>query len=66
MVNEYLFQGKMVYVFSFDDLGSDIAYSVVSSECKAIGFLGGFTGNDQINGESFSIAKFVRTVWEKK
>jgi hypothetical protein len=65
-VDEYSFQGRLVYVFYFGQCGNDIPYEVVDSECEVIGSLGGFTGNDQINGESFSNAKFVRTVWEKK
>jgi hypothetical protein len=66
MVDEYSFQGRLVYVFYFGQCGNDIPYDVINSECEVIGSLGGFVGNGKINGESFSSAKFIRTVWKKK
>lgn len=64
-VKEYNFQGKTVYVFEPGTCGSDMATEVISSDCSSLGFLGGFAGNTKINGEDFSNAEFVKTVWKK-
>jgi len=65
-VTEYIFQGKTVYVFSpGNTCGADLASEVVDSDCLSLGYLGGLSGNTTINGEKFSNAMFVRTVWRK-
>jgi hypothetical protein len=64
-VKEYTFQGKTVYVFEPGTCGADMTSEVISSGCSSLGFLGGFTGNTKINGEDFSKAEFVETVWKK-
>ena len=63
-VNLYRFQNQNVYVFGIDcccDAGS----AVWDAECNQLGILGGFAGNTEINGEAFSNAEFILTVWEK-
>lgn len=64
-VEEYLFQGKTVYVLGFYNCASDGAAEVVDSDCNRLGYLGGIEGNTKINGEPFSNAVYVKTVWEK-
>jgi len=64
-VKEYTFQGKKVFVFDQSHCGNDMTSEVVDATCKSLGFLGGFVGNVKINGEDFSNAVFVKTLWEK-
>ncbi len=64
-VKEYTFQGKSVFVFSPDNCGADMTSEVVDKDCTSLGYLGGFTGNFKINGEDFSHAALVKTIWEK-
>lgn len=64
-VKEYTFQDKPVFVFDPGQCGADMTSEVLDKNCKSLGFLGGFTGNFKINGEDFSHAVFVKTVWEK-
>ena len=64
-VDEYNFQEKIVYVFDPGICGDDMASDVYDSNCNYLGYLGGFIGNDTINGESFSNhAIFRETIWE--
>jgi hypothetical protein len=62
-VNEYKFQNQTVYVFNPGVCRTDQSSEVIDSECKSLGTVGGWNGG-QINGEEFSKAIFVRTVWE--
>ncbi|MBL7711831.1 MAG: hypothetical protein JNL13_05180 [Chitinophagaceae bacterium] len=62
-LKQYTFQGKTVYVFAPGNCGADMASSVVDEQCKNIGSLGGFTGNMKVNGEDFSSATYVKTIW---
>lgn len=55
----------MVYVFDPGTCGDDMTSEVVDSECNSIGFLGGISGNMEINGEDFSTATFESLTWEK-
>ena len=64
-VNEYSFQGNTVYAFGPGTCGADMTAEVMSSNCVSLGFLGGLTGNTKINGEEFSSAKFIKTIWKK-
>jgi hypothetical protein len=64
-VKKYTFQGKTVYVFEPGTCGADMTSEVISDNCSSLGFLGGFTGNTTINGEDFSKAEFVETIWKK-
>jgi hypothetical protein len=61
----YTFQGKTVYVFSPGNCQVDSQADVLDEECKFLGSLGGFVGNTKINGESFSNAVFLKTIWSK-
>ena len=62
-VEEYTFQGKTVYVFDPGNCGADMASDVYDSDCNSLGFLGGIAGNTKINGEDFSNAKYIKTIW---
>ncbi len=62
-VDEMSFQEKTVYVFDPGNCGADMTKDVVDNNCNSLGMLGGITGNTKINGEDFSGAKFVQTVW---
>ena len=64
-VKKYTFQGITVYVFDPGTCGADMTSEVISSECNSLGFLGGITGNTDINGESFSNAILESTIWER-
>lgn len=64
-VEKYTFQGKTVYVFEPGTCGNDMAAPVIDENCNNLGSLGGFGGNIMINGENFSSAVFVETVWQK-
>lgn len=63
-VKKYTFQGKTVYVFDPGTCGADMAAEVIDSDCNSLGFLGGISGNTEINGENFSNAIFQSTTWE--
>jgi hypothetical protein len=62
-VKEYTFQQESVFVFDQGPCGADFASYVLTSNCDTLGFLGGFAGNTVINGEEFSNAVLVGTVW---
>ena len=64
-VEEYTFQGSTVYTFSPGNCGADMATEVFNSDCKSIGYLGGIDGNTVINGEEFSKAILIKTIWKK-
>lgn len=58
-VDQYRFQGEIVYVFPANASVSE----VLKEDCESLGWLGGFTNNQTINGENFSKATFIATVW---
>jgi hypothetical protein len=62
-VDEYLFQNELVYVFDYISCCCDYHSPVLNSQCDTLGFLHGFEGNTEINGEDFSNAEYLRTVW---
>lgn len=65
-VDQYIFQQNTVYVFDPGVCGwADMAAEVVDQNCNTIGYLGGLIGNGTINGEDFSHATFIKTVWHK-
>lgn len=64
-VDQYTFQQQTVYVFEPGTCGADMTSEVIDGNCKTLGYLGGFAGNTKINGEEFSNAEFVKTVWRK-
>jgi len=64
-VDQYLFQGKLVYVFDPGNCGADMEAQVYDSSCNKIGALGGFTGNNLINNVLFNQnATFQKTIWK--
>ena len=62
-VKEYTFQNKSVYVFTPGTCGADMQTIVLDASCKELGALGGILGNTKINGEDFSTATYVKTIW---
>ncbi len=65
-VDEYVFQGKKVYVFNNDRCCCDYTSDVFSMTCENLGYLGGFVGNTTINGENFLMnAQLIRTLWKQ-
>jgi hypothetical protein len=65
-VKKYVLKGTMVFVFDQGDCRADMTSEVITADCYTLGYLGGITGNTKINGEEFSNAVFVKTIWEKK
>lgn len=63
-VLEYSFQNQKVYVFEEGSCGADLSFTVIDEDCNILGYLGGFSGNDIINGESFDSAKLEQTIWK--
>jgi len=64
-VKRYIFQNKTVYVFDPGTCGADMTSEVIDSDCNTLGYLGGISGNQIINGEDFANAKFKSTTWRK-
>lgn len=64
-VDEFKFQGKTVYAFESGNCHYDRGTKVIDGDCNELGFLGGISGNTKINGEEFSNAVFVKTIWKK-
>src|SRR5688500_6938739 len=61
-VDEYNFQGESVFVFNLGTCGRDFSSNVFDEDCNDLGYLGGFEGNDEINGARFSTsATFIKT-----
>ena len=66
-IDEFKFQEELVYVFDHGlEPNPDEGAAVYDSNCETIGYLGGFSGNTEINGEDFSNAVYTRTVWQYK
>lgn len=63
---EYLFQGKKVYVLRHGTCGADMTDNVLDENCKLLGRLGGFVGNMTINGAPFSNAQHRKVLWKAK
>ena len=64
-VDEYLFLGKLVYVFDPGNCGADMQAPVYDTNCNMIGALGGLIGNILINNVRFDKnAVFQRTIWK--
>lgn len=64
-VAKYKFQGEFVYVFNHGTCGADFQSPVYDANCTSLGYLGGITGNDEINSVSFCLnAEFVSLVWK--
>ena len=65
-VGKYEFQGKVAYVMSPGTCGADMGANVFDEQCTLMGMLGGLTGNTTINGQDFSEAVFIQTVWKNE
>lgn len=62
-VKEYLFQGKLVYVFSVGNC-PDAGEAVYDADCNFLGTLGGFIANSQAFSLDFEAnAQYKRTIW---
>lgn len=65
-VDEYQYQGKLVYVYEAETVYPDMQTPIFSSDCAIICTLGGIAGTTTCNGENFSNkSTFIRTVWRK-
>ena len=64
-VKQYIFQDETVYVLKEGFCGADFQDEVLDKDCNTIGYLGGISGNFEINGENFNTAQFVTTLWEQ-
>lgn len=62
-LNKYHFQNDVVYKFDMGTCGNDLTMTVINQNCDTLGYLGGIAGNEIINGEPFSNAHFIETVW---
>lgn len=61
---QYYFKGDYVYVFDPGNCGADMMAPVYNSSCEYLGGLGGFAGNNIINGVRFDQnAKYIKTIW---
>jgi hypothetical protein len=67
-ITAYLFLGSIAYhIDPGYCLGDDEAYVVLDSNCELIGQLGGFAGNEEVNGvHFFNNAQLLDIVWEKE
>ncbi len=63
-VKQYVFQSEIVYVFDPGLCGADMMAIVIDKDCNILGQLGGIQGTIEINGENFSEATLIRTIWE--
>ena len=61
---EYTFQNQTVYLLEPGNCGADMTSLVLSNSCALMGYLGGITGASVINGEDFSSAIYIQTVWQ--
>ncbi len=67
-VDEYEFQGKLVYAYSPSKNIADGSTSVVTDNCVSLCSVGGFGGPaiNQCNGENFfQKAVFKRNIWKR-
>lgn len=63
-VKVYVFQQKTVFVIAPGSCGADMAARVLNDKCEELGSLGGFSGNTQINNESFGNAVYKETIYK--
>src|SRR5437870_5428507 len=67
-VDEYEFQGKLVYAFGPPSNYADFTTQIKTSDCKDLCSIGGFAGprNSNCNGENFyKTAVLKRRVWSR-
>lgn len=63
-VQEFVFQGKKVFVLRHGTCGADMTDDVLDEKCNLLGRLGGFAGNMKINGEPFANAQGGKVIWK--
>lgn len=63
-VDEFEFQGKLVYALVPGTCGADMGTDIFAADGTKLGMLGGFSGKTSINGEDFDKAIFKRTLWK--
>jgi hypothetical protein len=64
-IDKFFFNGDTVYTLDPGTCGADMSTEVIGADCKNWGYLGGISGNTQINGKEFSTATFIKTIWKK-
>ena len=67
-MEEYEFQGKLVYIFKDEPKGgcADFGSFVYDSDCNELCFLGGIAGFTECEGVVFyENAVFIREVWKR-
>ncbi|MDA8787966.1 hypothetical protein N9N00_03765 [Schleiferiaceae bacterium] len=63
-IDAYTFQGQTVYLFDPGLCGGDFPSYVLDGQCDTLGFLGGFPGFTEINGQPFAAnAQFQSRLW---
>jgi len=63
-VERYTFQRKTVFALAPGTCIADQTTDIIDIDCNTIGSLGGIAGNTIINGEEFSNAILIETLWE--
>ena len=65
-VEEYEFQGALVYILVPSEITADMQTDILRSDCTSLCRLGGIAGIQTCNGEKFyDNAVFKRTVWKR-
>lgn len=64
-VEEYIFQDSTVFLLNASKCCCDVGSAVVDNQCAILGVIGGYDGENAINGEDFSNAIYVRTIWDR-
>ena len=63
-VKEYTFQNETVYALHLGNCINDVSDEILDADCTTIGFVGGFAGVSDINGENFyDNATLEATLW---
>lgn len=63
-VEKYTFQNQTVYALRLGSCIADGSDEILNADCSTIGFVGGFGGATDINGENFyANATLEATVW---
>ena len=64
-VKRFTFQGHTTYAIHPGNCIADGADEILDAECNFLGFVGGFGGASEINGENYyDNATFEATVWQ--
>lgn len=64
-VKRYTFQGNTTYAIQPGNCIADGADEILDANCSVLGFVGGFGGLTDINGENYyQNATFQETIWQ--